>query len=155
VLSVPVGYDMPASAAYYGKLTTTPGAAPETYVSFPTVVARGEEAAPDQLPEHAEEAGPRRDGRGHGPGWDLMYTLTDGGRGRPAHRRLEGRGRRAGHGVRAGGRHRAVEGVRDGRTVGFLIAEPACQTINVSASQSTTTATFFHQTGIIAPPPEM
>ena len=155
VLSVPVGYDMPASAAYYGKLTTTPGGAPETYVAFPTVVAPAKKQLRINFLSMQKKPAPGATVVVTAPGWDLMYTLTDGGAG---DLRTDGSKGAADGQVTV---YAPAAGIAQWKVcetaapVGFLIAEPACQTINVSASQSTTTATFFHQTGIIAPPPAM
>jgi hypothetical protein len=38
--------------------------------------------------------------------------------------------------------------------IGYLRAEPSCQTFSVQSSASSAALTFLHQTGIIAPPPE-
>jgi hypothetical protein len=154
VLSVPIGYQLPTSPVY-GTLTTTNGNTPETTVKFPTVVAAPKKQLVVSFLSLQKTKALGATVVVTAPGWDLMYTLTDGGAGD----------------LRADGSQGALDGqvtvyapassisqwkvCETAAPIGYLLTEPTCQTVNVPASQTTSSVTLFHQTGIIVQPPSM
>ncbi len=152
VVSVPIGYQL-LKTAVSGKIT---GSGSDMAVAFSTLFAPPKQQV--QINFLSLQKAPARGATVAvtAPGLDLQYIITDGGAG---DLRVDG-----------------SQGAADGRITvyapwsgitqwkvcetaaptGYLTAEPACQTVSMpSGAAQTATVTFFHQTGIVVPPPSM
>jgi hypothetical protein len=150
VVSVPVGYHMPATAVVYGKING-PQNAP--YVEFKGVELSPKKQVLINLLDMQKQRVPGATVAVTIPGLDFQYVITDGGAGD-----LTPLGAQA----PADGQIIAYMPVQVFASVkvceqapppGFLMPEPSCRTVTNLSSSKSLTVSFLHRGGIIAPPP--
>ncbi len=151
VVSVPVGYQMPTSAAY-GKVTGSGG---DMTVAFPTAYAPPKKQLVINFFSMQKVRAPGASVAVTSPGMDLLYQITDGGAGD----------------LLADGSQGPADGqvtvyspswsilkwqmCETAAPAGYLTTDPACRTVDLAAAAAVTPVSLFHLTGPFAPPPSM
>ncbi|MDF1504440.1 hypothetical protein [Roseisolibacter sp. H3M3-2] len=150
VVSVPVGYHVPAPTPLYGKVEWSDGA---PMVTFPDVELSPKKQVQINLLDMQKRRVPGATVVVTLPGFDFQFVITDGGAGdvNPLGWQLPADGQVTAYmPVQT---FASVKVCEQAPPAGFLMANPACQTITNQSSSKSLSVSFLHQGGIVAPPP--